>query len=124
MLQMIFFLKYKDMTLDFQLNPLVSTMSSSPAVTPSTPVTSPVALVNKLKDLTVAKVANVVKKADEKVDEILIPNEKRFTLFPIKYYDLWKMYKKAQESSWVAEEIKNLEKDLDDWNNKLTDNER
>jgi ribonucleoside-diphosphate reductase subunit M2 len=62
-------------------------------------------------------------KKEKAVDDILIPNEQRFTLFPIKYFDLWQMYKNAQESYWVAEEIK-LEKDLEDWNNRMTDNER
>jgi ribonucleoside-diphosphate reductase subunit M2 len=60
---------------------------------------------------------------DDGIDEILKPNDARFTLFPIKYSNLWQMYKKAVESFWVAEEIE-LEKDLDDWNNKLNDDER
>lgn len=57
------------------------------------------------------------------LDDILKPNPARFTLFPIKYDDMWKMYKIAMDSFWVPEEIE-LEKDLDDWNNRLTDNER
>lgn len=63
-----------------------------------------------------------VKNAEE-IDEILKPNASRFTLFPIKYSNIWEMYKIAVNSFWVAEEIE-LEKDLDDWNNKLNDNER
>src|SRR6478609_1820673 len=62
-------------------------------------------------------------KDEVQVDEILKPNPARFTLFPIKYDDLWKMYKTAVDSFWVPEEIE-LEKDLDDWNNKLNDKER
>lgn len=61
--------------------------------------------------------------SNELVDNILRPNPKRFTLFPIKYNDIWKMYKTAENSFWVAEELK-LDTDLDDWNNKLNDNER
>lgn len=60
---------------------------------------------------------------EEETDEILKENPARFTLFPIKYSDLWQMYKIAENSFWVAEEIE-LEKDLNDWNNRLTDNER
>ena len=36
---------------------------------------------------------------------------------------IWQMYKKAEASFWTAEEI-DLSKDLDDWNNKLNDDER
>jgi ribonucleoside-diphosphate reductase subunit M2 len=46
----------------------------------------------------------------------------RFTMFPLKYGDIWQFYKKAQASFWTAEEVK-LDDDMDDWN-KLTDNER
>lgn len=60
------------------------------------------------------------------LDAILIPNEnanKRFTLFPIKYHDMWEMYEKSLNSFWVAKEL-NLTSDVDDWNNKLNDQER
>ncbi len=50
-------------------------------------------------------------------------NPNRFVLFPIKYNDIWKMYKKAKSLFWMAEEI-NLSDDLNDWNNKLNKNER
>lgn len=46
----------------------------------------------------------------------------RFVLFPIKYNDIWDMYKKAMASFWTAEEI-DLYGDLNDWNN-LNDQER
>lgn len=46
----------------------------------------------------------------------------RFVLFPIKYKEIWDMYKKTEASFWVAEEI-DLASDLSDWN-KLNDNER
>ncbi len=57
-----------------------------------------------------------------KVDVILEPNESRFVLFPIKYDEIWKMYKQAEASFWTTEEI-DLSHDLQDWD-KLTDNER
>ncbi len=57
------------------------------------------------------------------MDPILTPSNDRFTTFPIRYPDLWALYKKAVASFWTAEEI-DLSKDTDDWENKLTDNDR
>jgi ribonucleotide reductase beta subunit family protein with ferritin-like domain len=54
---------------------------------------------------------------------LLDKSNDRFVLFPIKYDDIWEMYKKAMASFWTAEEI-DLYQDLDDWNNKLNDDER
>ncbi|GMM30438.1 ribonucleotide-diphosphate reductase subunit [Martiniozyma asiatica (nom. inval.)] len=59
----------------------------------------------------------------EKSEPLLTENKKRFVLFPIKYHEIWQMYKKAEASFWTAEEI-DLSKDLSDWNNKLNENER
>ncbi|GIV28496.1 MAG: ribonucleoside-diphosphate reductase [Bacteroidia bacterium] len=56
-------------------------------------------------------------------EKILQENKDRFVLFPIQYHDIWEMYKKAESSFWTAEEI-DLAQDLQDWNNKLNDNER
>ena len=41
-------------------------------------------------------------------------SNKRFTLLPIKYPELWASYKKAQASIWTAEEI-DLSADYKDW---------
>ncbi|KAL1297707.1 hypothetical protein AAFC00_006255 [Neodothiora populina] len=61
---------------------------------------------------------------DEEADEpILQENPQRFVLFPIKYHEIWNMYKKAEASFWTAEEI-DLSKDLHDWNKRLNDDER
>jgi ribonucleoside-diphosphate reductase subunit M2 len=38
-------------------------------------------------------------------ETILIENPHRFVLFPIQYHKTWDMYKKAQKSTWFAEEI-------------------
>ncbi|OAA58054.1 Ribonucleotide reductase [Niveomyces insectorum RCEF 264] len=69
-----------------------------------------------------AGVAPTIKRfeADE---PLLQENPQRFVLFPIKYHEIWQMYKKAEASFWTAEEI-DLSKDLHDWNNRLTDDER
>lgn len=56
-------------------------------------------------------------------DPLTAPNPNRFTVFPIRFPDLWNMYKKAQMSNWTAEEI-DLSKDLDDWNTKLSAQEQ
>jgi len=61
---------------------------------------------------------------DEEAEEPLLQeNPGRFVLFPIKYHDVWQMYKKAEASFWTAEEI-DLSKDLHDWNYRLNDDER
>lgn len=49
------------------------------------------------------------------VDEpILKENPDRFVLFPIEHDDIWKLYKKQQESFWRVEEV-DLGNDLTDW---------
>ena len=47
-------------------------------------------------------------------DPILSLTNDRFTVFPIKYPDLWALYKKAVGSFWTAEEI-DLGTDVTDW---------
>ncbi|EGG20803.1 ribonucleotide reductase small subunit [Cavenderia fasciculata] len=56
-------------------------------------------------------------------EPLLKENKDRFVLFPIKYTDIWNMYKKAEASFWTAEEI-DLASDVNEWENKLNDNER
>ena len=53
---------------------------------------------------------------------ILKENKDRFVLFPIKYDEIWRMYKQAEASFWTAEEI-DLSADLKDWAS-LTNDER
>ncbi|MCJ1275068.1 Ribonucleotide-diphosphate reductase (RNR), small subunit [Puttea exsequens] len=75
---------------------------------------------DKKKDAAV--IASTIK--PEEADEPLLQeNPHRFVLFPIKYHEVWQMYKKAEASFWTAEEI-DLSKDLHDWNNRLNDDER
>ena len=57
------------------------------------------------------------------VEPILQENKNRFVIFPIKHHDIWEWYKKMEASFWTAEEI-DLSQDLNDWNNKLSDEER
>ncbi len=56
------------------------------------------------------------------IEPILQENKDRFVLFPIKYDEVWKMYKQAEASFWTAEEI-DLSNDLTDWE-RLTKDER
>ena len=56
------------------------------------------------------------------MDPILAPSTSRFTTFPIRYPDLWALYKKAISSFWTVEEI-DLAADLKDWD-KLSENEK
>ena len=48
-----------------------------------------------------------------------IENPNRFTIFPIKYNDIWEMYKTQISLFWIPEEI-DLEKDKMDWKNNLS----
>ena len=47
-------------------------------------------------------------------EPLLTPDDNRFVMFPIKYDDVWEMYKKQIDCFWRAEEI-DLSKDLRDW---------
>ncbi|HSD07195.1 ribonucleotide-diphosphate reductase subunit beta [Flavobacterium sp.] len=58
-----------------------------------------------------------------KIEPILQENKNRFVIFPIKHHDIWEQYKTMEASFWTAEEI-DLSQDLNDWNNKLNDDER
>jgi ribonucleoside-diphosphate reductase subunit M2 len=62
----------------------------------------------KLKESAVSMVVNI----DE--EPLLRPNPSRFVIFPIRYHDIWMMYKKAEASFWTVEEV-DLSKDLSDW---------
>ncbi|KAJ3229983.1 Ribonucleotide-diphosphate reductase (RNR), small subunit [Chytriomyces hyalinus] len=68
-------------------------------------------------------------KYEQKVDKfapetepILTKSSRRFVLFPIKYHEVWQMYKKAEASFWTVEEV-DLSKDAADWE-KLSDDEK
>ncbi len=56
-------------------------------------------------------------------EPILMENKDRFVLFPIQHPDLWEWYKKQEASIWTAEEI-DLQQDIYDWANKLTEDEQ
>ena len=58
----------------------------------------------------------------QQLEPILTKSYDRFSTFPIKYNELWDLYKKAIASFWTVEEI-DMSLDLTDWNN-LSSNER
>ena len=58
-----------------------------------------------------------------KNEPLLTDNPNRFVIFPIQHDDIWSFYKKTEASFWTAEEI-DLHQDLNDWENKLNDNEK
>ena len=59
----------------------------------------------------------------EKMNEpLLCENDERFCMFPIKYPEIWEMYKKAEASFWTAEEV-DLSSDIKHWEG-LNDDEK
>ncbi|MGI4734198.1 MAG: ribonucleoside-diphosphate reductase small subunit [Janthinobacterium lividum] len=56
------------------------------------------------------------------MEPLLAENPNRFVLFPIQHPYVWQLYKQAEASFWVAEEI-DLGQDQKDWDG-LTDGER
>jgi len=51
---------------------------------------------------------------EHKPEPLLTRDATRLHLYPIKYDDIWQMYKKAVASFWTTEEV-DLSKDLKDW---------
>jgi len=48
------------------------------------------------------------------MEDLLTPDDKRFVVLPVKYQDLYEMYKNAVACFWTSEEV-DLSKDLNDW---------
>lgn len=61
-------------------------------------------------------------RAEEEKEYILEEPENKYTLLPIKHYDVWEMYKQTLSSFWTVEEV-DLSRDIPDWNS-LNDGER
>ena len=72
----------------------------------------------------IKKSANITSWPIQSSDEILF-NKKynRLTVSPIMFSDIWKFYKTHEATMWHASEVK-LDKDLNDWNNKLSADDR
>lgn len=50
----------------------------------------------------------------QNMEPLLISDDSRYVMFPIKYDDIWQMYKKQVDCFWRPEEI-DLTKDIQDW---------
>ena len=48
------------------------------------------------------------------VEPLLLEDDNRYVMFPIKDQDIWNMYKKQEDSFWRAQEV-DLSKDMKDW---------
>ncbi|GMH29271.1 hypothetical protein Nepgr_031114 [Nepenthes gracilis] len=59
---------------------------------------------------------------EERGEPILMEQSQRFCMFPIRYNQLWEMYKKAEASFWTAEEV-DLSYDVQQWDT-LSDSEK
>jgi ribonucleotide reductase beta subunit family protein with ferritin-like domain len=57
------------------------------------------------------------------IEPLLISDDSKYTILPVKHHDIYDMYKRAVSSFWIEEEI-DLAKDLNDWNYKLSEDER
>lgn len=53
-------------------------------------------------------------KNDPIVEPLLQENPNRFVIFPIKYNDIWRMYKQQMACFWTSEEI-DVAQDVKDW---------
>lgn len=82
-----------------------------------TKIRSKVLLFHEDINMTEDKILNI-----KKNEPILIDDPNRFTLFPIKYQDIWMAYKNHKNAFWTAEEI-DFSSDKDDWK-KLTHDEK
>ena len=55
-------------------------------------------------------------------EPLLMEDENRYVMFPIRDQDIWKMYKKQEDLFWRVEEV-DLSKDTKDWQ-KLSPDEK
>ncbi|KAG0709524.1 ribonucleotide reductase [Suillus ampliporus] len=96
-----FLTSFQDLTIEEKLRHKVSPDKQPPRVNSSVTTTVP----------------------EEECEPLLMPSQRRFTLFPIQYHEIWNMYKKAEACFWTAEEM-DLKTDVMHWNTRLTANER
>jgi ribonucleoside-diphosphate reductase subunit M2 len=61
----------------------------------------------------VGEISKTIRELEES-DPLLMENPRRWVMFPIRYPEVWEMYKKHEASFWTAEEI-DLSQDLKDW---------
>jgi ribonucleoside-diphosphate reductase subunit M2 len=64
------------------------------------------------------------KEKEKEIEPLLKEDDRRYVMFPIRDQEIWDMYKKQVDSFWRAEEITDIHVDIQDWNTKLSDNDR
>lgn len=75
---------------------------------------------NRLKSIFIFCIQDDKIKSPEQDEPLLRENPSRYVLFPIKYHDIWKFYKRALASIWTCEEV-DLANDMNDWANLTSD---
>lgn len=60
---------------------------------------------------------------DPSIEPLLQKNDDRFVLYPIKHLDIFTLAKESFSNIWTVEDI-DFTRDINDWKNKLNDNER
>ena len=56
-------------------------------------------------------------------EPILSSKNERYTVYPIQYHSIWKIYKRELQCNWVAEEV-DLSKDILDWETVLSNDDK
>ncbi|KAI8855249.1 ferritin-like superfamily [Chytridium lagenaria] len=57
---------------------------------------------------------NLQQHPDDMQEQLLVPNNKRFVLFPIQYHKIWMCYKHAEANFWSPEELEFAD-DVEAW---------
>ena len=57
------------------------------------------------------------------IEPILSKRSERYTIYPIEYHTIWRNYKTQMKAHWVPEEL-DFSKDIKDWENKLSHDDR
>lgn len=97
--------------------------AKSPGHTTAVPAIPPLTQDESVKEGTSIELTKEQDKPKPLLREPLLePSEDRFVIFPIRYPDIWDMYKKHMAVHWVPEEV-DLSKDMADWV-KMTENEQ
>ncbi|CAF3989392.1 unnamed protein product, partial [Rotaria sp. Silwood1] len=76
-----------------------------------------------MRDINISTITNEndLNEKNISIDEPLLrDNPSRYVLFPIKYHNIWKFYKRALASIWTCEEV-DLANDMNDWLRLTTD---
>ena len=78
---------------------------------------------DKKDDTTKVPVPKRQETSGDFVEPLLVEDDARFVMFPIQNQKIWEMYKRQVDCFWRPEEV-DLTKDVYEWNNSLSDNER